>query len=133
MLALKLTAMHKAIAHPCPYDDIRHIYKTVTSRKKLTRRVMDKGFIADLDVYFSDTAGCSSWGKKALGWGSEKRKLFARLMSQEFFEKHPEYLPVRRWITEANTPELFRDFVLHEEMRVNVLALIRLLDKLEGR
>lgn len=132
-LALKLKKMFDAHIRPFPYDDIWHIGKTVTSRKIATRRAIAKGFVADLDMYLSDIAGCSSWDRKALTWDSETRRLFAGLMSKEFFEQHPEYLLVRRWITETNTPELFRDFVLHEEMRVNVLALLRLLNELESR
>ena len=128
-----LAELDEANAHQFPSDDIRHIYKTVASRKKLTRRVIDNFFKGDLDTYFSAISGASSWGWKALEWPFEKRKRIANYLSQEFFERHPRYLPVRRWITEANTPELYRDFVLHEEMRVNVLALIRLLDQLEGR
>lgn len=131
-LALNLEKMFDAHIRPFPYDDIWHIQKTLTSRKKATRRAIAKGFVADLDMYLFDIAGCSSWGRKALTWDGETRRLFARLMSREFFEQHPEYLLVRRWITDTNTPELFRDFALHEEMRVSVLALLRLLDELES-
>lgn len=125
-----LNKLYEDILHPFPYADIRHIYKTVTSRKIRTRRAIDKGFIPDLDYYWSSIAGCSSWGKKAPRRAFEKRLKLARLLDEEFFDKHPEYQPVRRWITEANTPYLYRDFVLHEEMRVNALALYRLLDRL---
>lgn len=78
-------------------------------------------------------SGCCSWGNKALDWPAEKRQRIANYLGKGFFERYPEYLAVRRWITDTNTPDLFRDFVLHEEMRVNVLALIRLLDELESR
>lgn len=127
-----LDCLQSEDVHPFPYADIRHIYKTVTSRKIKTRRAIDKGFIPDLDYYQSSIAGCSSWGKKALKWDADKRQEFTGLLGGEFFDRHPEYLLVRRWITEANTPDLYRNFVLYEEMRVNVLALIRLLDRLDS-
>lgn len=128
-----LEKLYEDILHPFPYADIRHIYKTVTSRKIKTRRTIDKGFIPDLSYYWSNIAGCSSWGKNALKWNTEKRQEFGDLLGESFFDNHPEYLLVRRWITEANTLDLYRDFVLYEEMRLNALALIRLLDKLQNQ
>ena len=128
-----LVTLDEADCFAFPYDDIRHIYKTVTSRKKLTRRAIKKGFGPDLNTYQMAVSGPCRGCHFVLEWPAEKRQDWADWLNKDFFERWPEYLPVRRWISEANTPELFRDFVLHEEMRVNVLALIRLLDKLEGR
>lgn len=127
-----LAWLKEADDRPFPYADIRHIYKTVTSCKIRTRRAIDKGFVPDLDYYQSNIAGCSSWGKKAFRWDFEKRREFTRLLNKGFFDRHTEYLLVRRWITEVNTPHLCRDFVIYEEMRVNVLALIGILDRLEA-
>lgn len=132
-LALQLERMYDSIVYPFPYDDIRYIDKTVTSRKIATRRAIKNGFISDLDVYLSDIAGCCSWGKKALAWDAGNRELFTQLMGEEFFKKHPEYVLVRRWITQENTLSLYRTLVYYNEMRVNVLALIHLLDELESR
>ena len=125
--------MYDAIVYPFPYKDIWHIDKTVTSRKIATRRAIRKGFIPDLDIYLSDIAGCCSWGKKALVWDAETRELFSQLMSKQFFEKHPEYVLVRRWITQENTPHLYGTLVYYNEMRVNVLALILLLDEIDAQ
>ena len=123
---------------PFPYADIRHIYKTEASRKIRTRRAIEKGFIPDLAMYFADIYGCSGWNPKVpKNWVEykqwpKKRQLIVDSVSREFFERYLVYLPVRRWITAANTPHLYRKFVIYEEMRVNVLALIRLLDKLQN-
>lgn len=125
-----LDRLYEEIIHPFPYADIRHIYKTVTSRKIRTRRAIDKGFIPDLDYYWSSIVGYSSWNEKASRRDFQKRLKLARFLNEEFFDKHPEYQPVRRWITEANTPHLYRRFVQHEVMRVNALSLYRLLDRL---
>ncbi len=128
-----LAELDEADCYAFPYDDIRHIYKTVTSRKIVTRRAIAKGFIPDLDTFASAASGYSSWGEKSLIWPTEKRQRIADYLGKSFFERYPEYLPVQRWITDTNTPELFRDFVLHEEMRVNVLALLHLLNELESQ
>ncbi len=129
----RLDWLREAHGGPFPYEDIRHIYKTVTSRKKLTRRVMDKGFISDLDWFFFQVRGCGSWKRSALQWSSEDRQSRFNYLCKDFFDYFPIYLPVRRWITETNTPTLYRDFALCEEVRMTVMVLIRLLDKLEGR
>ncbi len=132
MLIETLDRLYEEIIHPFPYADIRHIYKTVTSRKIRTRRAIEKGFIPDLDYYWLNIVGCSSWGKKALRWDAQKRQEFTGLLDRAFFDRHPEYLLVRRWITESNTPHLYHRFMLHKEMRVSVLVLIKLLDRLDG-
>ncbi len=126
-----LMELSEADCHSFPYDDIRHIYKTVTSRKKLTRRIIDNFFKGDWNTFAFATSGYGSWGIKVLNWQVDHRRRIEDYLSKSFFERYPKYLPICRWITDTNTPELFRDFALHEEMRVNVLALLRLLDELE--
>ncbi len=127
-----LGRLGKKAHRPFPTADIRHIYKKVTSRKIQTRRAIDKGFSADLNTYDMEISGASSWGTKIFQWSPAERKKRAYWLGQPFFDRWPEYVLIRRWITEENTPDLYRDFVLHEEMRVNVLALIRLLDKVQN-
>ena len=124
-----LAELSEADCHSFPSDDIKYIYKTVTSRKKLTRRVIDNFFNGDWNTFASATSGYGSWGVKVLDWQVDHRRRICEYLSKSFFERYPKYLPVRPWITDTNTPELFRDLVLHEEMRVNMLALLRLLDE----
>lgn len=118
---------------PFPYADIRHIYRTVTSRKIRTRRAIKKGFGPDLNTYLYSIYSPARWCDVLLGWPTDKRQNLSEWLEQDFFERWPEYLFVRRWITEENTPDLYREFVIYEEMRMNVLALLRLLDRLEGQ
>ena len=127
-----LDKLYEDILHPFPYADIRHIYKTVTSRKIKTRRAIDKGFSADLNTYGMEISAVPSWGTKIFQWSGADRIRRAYWLGKPFFERWPQYILVRRWITEANTPDLHHDFVLHEEMRVNALALIGLLDKMQN-
>lgn len=127
-----LAWLKEADDRPFPYADIRHIYKTVTSRKIRTRRAIDKGFGPDLNTYQMEISSVSRWGVKIFQWPSAERKKGAYWLGQPFFERWPQYLLVRRWIREVNTSDLYRDFVLYEEMRLNALALIGLLDKLQN-
>lgn len=115
-----------------PYADIRHIYRTVTSRKIRTRRAIKKGFGPDLSTYLYAIYSPTRWCHVLLGWPADKRRDLAEWLAQDFFERWPEYLRVRRWVTEENTPDLYRKFVIYEEMKVNVLALIGLIDKLQN-
>ncbi len=118
---------------PFPYADIGHISRTVTSRKIQTRRAIKKGFGPDLSTYNYAIYSPARWCHILLGWSAEKRRGLAEWLEKDFFERWPEYLPVRRWITETNTPDLYRTFVIYEEMRLNVLASLRLLDRLESQ
>jgi len=70
-----------------PYADIRHIYKTVTSRKKLTRRVIKKGFGPDLNTYQMAVAGPSRWCHLLLEWPFKKRQNLADWLEKDFFRR----------------------------------------------
>ena len=100
----------------------------------IVRRLIKKGFTLDLDWYFDGIAGASTWSLKSLSRRSHSERLdLATYVDKDFFEKYSNYSPLQRWITETNTPTLYHDFVLYEEIRVNALRLMSLFDKLEGR
>ena len=128
-----LASLREMDTFPFPYQDIGHIYRAVTSRKNLTRRLIRNDFITDLDLYFMDIVSYSHWTRACPELSVEDRRFFVKYYSQDFFDRYPKYLPILRWITEGNAPALFRDFVLYEESRITVLALIRLLDQLENQ
>ena len=128
-----LAELDEADCYSFPSANIVHIGRTVTIRKKLTRRLIKNFFKGDLVTYTSDIASCCSGATRLLEWPADERQEWSEYLSKNFFQRYYKYLPMRRWITDTSTPELFRDFVLHEEMRVNVLAFLRLLDELESQ
>jgi hypothetical protein len=126
--------LYEAICHPFPDENIDHIRKTVTSRKIVIRRLIKKGFALDLGWYFDGIVGASSWSLRSLSRRAhDERLVLLTYVDKGFFEKYPNYLPLQRWITETNTPALYRDLVLYEEIRLNALRLMNLFDKLESR
>jgi len=126
--------LYEAICHPFPYENVDHIRKTVTSRKKATRCLIKRGFSLDIDWYFDGIAGASTWSLKSLSRRSHDERLeLVTYVDKGFFEKYPNYLPLQSWITETNMPTLYQDLVLYEEIRLNALRLVSLLDKLEDR
>lgn len=104
------------LSTPFPYDDCRRVYARAG-------KIAD-GLIPDLDLYFGDVAGYCSWGKR-LQRLSQAELLAARAtLARSFFEKHPEYLPLAVLINETDTPVLFADLKLHDELRGRLLAII---------
>ena len=106
---------------PFPYEDCRKI--------SVLGRVKPGDLIPDLDLYFSKLAGYCSWDGRILKWPHEKVAYVRKDISKSFFEKHPEYQPLRETITETVAPDLFSDLALHEEMRQ---TLLKILDSLMG-
>ena len=133
-ICLRQSELYEAICHPFPYEDIDHIRKTVTSRKIVVRRLIKKGFALDLDWYFDGIAGASTWSLRSLIRRTHDERLeLVTYVDKGFYEKYPNYLPLQRWITKTNTPTLYQNLILFEEIRLNALRLISLVNKLEGR
>lgn len=104
------------LAKPFPYPDCRLVY---AKGGKLA-----DGLIPSLDLYFSDVAGYCSWGKRLLRFSQSELLAARATLTRSFFEKHPEYLPLKALINETETPTLFADLKLHDELRGRLLALI---------
>lgn len=107
---------HEKLLKPFPYADCRHVMAQVGE--------FDEGLIPDLDLYFSNVAGYCSWGKRLQRMPRPELLAARATLTRSFFEKHPEYLPLTALINEADTPTLFGDLKLHEELRNRLLAII---------
>lgn len=99
---------------PFPYGDIRRVRQKAGASYD--------GLIPDLDLYFSTIAGYCSWGKRILGWDTEKRHEALTYASRGFFDRHPEYKSLLPFIKEES--ELNKQLDNIEQMRT---ALVRLL------
>ena len=130
-LVQRMIQLHEQDKGPFPYDDLRLIRRTVTSRKKLTRRLLDS-VNPDLNLYFMEISGSCSWGNRAKSWPRERRQQIAPCLQLDFFGRFPKYEPLRRWISESQTPSLYRDLVLHDEMRLTLLAFLSLTSKADN-
>ena len=101
---------------PFPYADCRHVRAQAGEQTE--------GLIPDLDLYFSDVAGYCSRGKRFLRLSKDELLAARKILARSFFEKHSEYLSLSAFINETDTPTLFADLKLHDELRVRLLAII---------
>lgn len=84
-------------------DDISHIYKTVTSHKKLTRRVIKnffldprtvkrcEGLIPDLDAYFYLVGSHSRGVDFVVKWQVSETVVSQSLLKKSFFQTYTRH------------------------------------------
>ena len=104
---------------PFPYADC----------KKLIGRNNEayEDLTADLNTYFSEIIGSSTWGRRITKWPEERMYRVRRVLDKTFFERYPEYLPLEGMITKSDTPDLYKRLILSEQMRVIILDILTLL------
>jgi hypothetical protein len=107
------------LRHPFPYADCRKLYSIAPDTSD--------GLIPDLDLYVSDLAGYCGRGHRIIRMSAEEFLNMKKAASRSFFEKHPEYLPLREFISEEDTPDLFHDLNRSEEMRASLLKICDLM------
>lgn len=101
---------------PFPYDDCFWLRQEFESKA-------DDLLIPYLDLWFLDIAGFCSWGKRILNWSESKVVQARSKVSLGFFEQHPQYAILERFITKDNTPDLFGQLLLFETMRHQLIRL----------
>ncbi len=84
----------------------------------------DHWFAMYLDTYCSDIAGHCSHGKNIMQWPEEKLRLVHGQTNFNFFELHPQYANLQRLITKSDTPDLFEELKLYEQLRQQLLVLL---------
>jgi hypothetical protein len=100
-----------------PYADCRKIEVRAGGKAR--------DLIPDLAAYFADIAGYCSRGSHIVGMSSEEFLKMKKVAGTSFFEKHPEYEPIKTFITETDTHELLKNMGRSEQMRI---ALLRIAD-----
>jgi hypothetical protein len=113
--------------HPFPYEGCRFLLAGMGDEFK--------SLVPDLDTYFSEIAGYSSWGPRILKWPEEKVREAHGRVSLSFFEQYPEYSVLQGLVSESATPDLYEDLALYEQMRGKLFGLLSclLLESREGR
>ena len=102
--------------HPFPYSDVRKLI--AVDQKQY------ENLIVDLDLFFSDVAGFSSWGKGMLQWSHSRLQAARSQLEKPFFLKHPQYEPLARLIGETNLPALEAKMDFYEHLRILLLAAV---------
>ena len=101
-----------------PYNDCYALQKM---NPKLTRSI-----IPDLDEYFGFIAGYSSSATRLNARSGEELRKAVQNLKRSFFDKHPEYNPLKDAIAETMT--LSRKMHVADELRRNLVIII---DRLE--
>ena len=107
---------------PFPYEGSRKLLQAGGSNYE--------DFIPDLSLYFSTIAGYCSWGKRILKWEATKINEAKAGLEEQFFNRHPEYKPLEMMIAKQGNADLLVKFSLHEKMRLELLGLLEVLQKL---
>jgi hypothetical protein len=112
----KLRLLRQSDNKPFAYKDCR----------KLSNQHRGKidDLIRDLNTYFMDIAGFCSGDYQILHLPKATLLSAINRLSISFFEKHSKYNIIKDQITEENTPDLFADFKLCENMRMLAIELI---------
>jgi hypothetical protein len=114
-MIIELSNLYEESHGPFPYSDCRKLIgKEVKRYEDLT---------ADLNMYFSTIAGYCSWGKRILKWSNDQVKEAEARLEKTFFEKYPQYGALKHLITEANTPDLYKEMTVYESMRALLLSV----------
>jgi hypothetical protein len=102
--------------HPFPYPDVRKLVAMDQERYE--------DLIVDLDMFFSDVAGFSSWGKGMLRWTHSKLLGARGTLEKPFFLRHPKYEPLAQLIDKTNVPALHAKMDFYEHLRSLLLVAI---------
>jgi hypothetical protein len=117
----RLDQLHDSAHGKFPYDDCRKLIQEEDS-------YATEGLIPDLDIYFFDIFGYYSCCRKFRGYTENELRQVRIHLEKSFFNIFPEHKSLETKITESNTPDLYKKFMLNEEMRQNLLELISLIE-----
>jgi hypothetical protein len=104
--------------HQFPYADCRKIQARAGGKAD--------DLIPDIAAYFAALAGYCARGNHIVRMSSEEFSEMNKVAGASFFEKHPEYEPIKTFITETDTTELFKNMGRSEQMRVALLRIAEL-------
>jgi hypothetical protein len=114
-----VTVCKESFLKPFPYQGCRKILTESEDGN-------DK-FIPDLDMYFSNIAGCCSSAKEFTKLPQYRLSVVRESLEKSFFEQHPEYKKHESYIEPGNTPDLYADMIIYECARRDLLRLITLI------
>lgn len=115
-LAAKIQAQYWAELKP---DDFLKDVKKVFDSGCVTER-----FFADLLFFTEAIDGYASSARACAAVETEKLLKMRRDVAKPFFERYPQYVSYRNFITELETPRLYRQLQKVENYRRDLLSLV---------
>ena len=115
-MAMEIAELQELDRGPFPYEDCFWL------QSEFAENLDD--IVPDLDMWFMEIAGPSSWGKKTLSWSEEKILKVRNDLRYSFFETYPMYAWLKMHITKENTPDLYERFQSSEQLRKMLCELM---------
>lgn len=122
---LELENITKKDTAPFPYDDTQKL-------RELTGSELED-LNPDLNTYFMDVTGLSSWGRKALTWPTEELDKIEKVMEKGFYDKHPEYKFLEEIINRSALPGLKEQLEMCDHLRAEMLSVLKDLRNLKSK
>ena len=81
-------------------------------------------FTGLVEVYSIDLGGYAHFPDQLLSLSRQKRSEVRSKYEKSFFEKYPDYKKIEPLITQSNTPSLYLQLSIFEQMRIRLLEII---------
>jgi hypothetical protein len=120
-LAQAIEANARQVDHPFPYEDCRRVLQRVRSDSS-------RMLIPDLDLYMSTVYGWAQGARRLLRSTHEKLAAAREDLRPSFFEKYPEYEPLRPEIESGSVKRLQGRLQHCDTLRASLLELLSSLD-----
>jgi hypothetical protein len=110
---------------PFPYDDCRWLKNN---------KGANEDFIPDLDYYFSSIVGFAITASRLEQRDRQQLQSYWPYLKLSFFERYSKHKLVESGINETDTPKLYRQLYIAEQIRVALLVIFdQLLSTSENR
>jgi hypothetical protein len=81
-------------------------------------------FVTLLDLYGIDMVGRGKFPWRILKLSDQEQRTLYTDLQESFFDKHPQYKKVQTRVTESQTPRLFAQLSVYEQIRQTLLKLL---------
>jgi hypothetical protein len=110
------------LRRPFPYLDCRKLKREAEGQYD--------DLIPDLASFFYWVSSHAHGVEEILNWPEARLRKARDDLAESFFEQFPQYRSLENMITPADTPDLSRDLIVHEQARRSLVELItRLLNR----
>ena len=116
LLTKLIMSLSEGLNKPFPYTDCRKVLQDqFEATPKLEKRYHD--LIPDLSTYFSDIYSHASGVNYILDWPSNRMVESQNFLKRSFFEAYPKYKSVEWRINQLNTPVLYQEIGVSNQLR----------------
>jgi hypothetical protein len=108
---------------PFPYQDCRLLLQQVRDEASGTKQGL-KNLIPDLNAYFYLVDDHATGTKYVEMWDGGRLAQSRKLLNRSFFQVHTKYRTLEWRINQLNTPELYREMAVRDQLRLLMVAFI---------